>query len=72
MRDDHLRSPDFLAAAHPYLLFTGSDFVHRGGSHWEVTGALELHGVSRTVKLETSYLGLGTGMEGSSVRPARP
>lgn len=65
MRDDHLRSPDFLdVAVHPYVSFSGGDFVHRGGSHWSVTGVLELHGVSRTVKLDTTYLGLGTGMEG--------
>jgi polyisoprenoid-binding protein YceI len=67
MRDDHLRSPDFLdVAAYPYLRFTGGDFVHRGGSHWTVTGVLELHGLSRTVKLDTTYLGLGTGMEGEA------
>ncbi|MGW6460358.1 YceI family protein [Streptomyces sp. NPDC055078] len=65
MRDDHLRSGDFLdVAVHPYVRFSGGDFVHRGGSHWGVTGVLDLHGVSRTVKLDTSYLGLGTGMEG--------
>lgn len=65
MRDDHLRSSDFLdAAVYPYLRFTGGQFVHRGGSRWAVTGVLDLHGVSRTVKLETTYLGLGTGMEG--------
>ncbi|MFE2720706.1 YceI family protein [Streptomyces mirabilis] len=65
MRDNHLRSLDFLdVSAHPYLLFSGGDFVHRGGSHWEVTGVLELHGIARTVKLDTTYLGLGIGMEG--------
>lgn len=65
LRDDHLRSPDFLdIAAYPYLRFSGGDFVHRGGSHWGATGVLELHGVTRTVKLDTTYLGLGTGMEG--------
>ncbi|WP_326791267.1 YceI family protein [Streptomyces sp. NBC_00841] len=65
MRDNHLRSSDFLdVAAYPYLRFSGGDFVHRGSSRWSVTGVLELHGVSRTVKLDTTYLGLGTGMEG--------
>ncbi|MFG2794466.1 YceI family protein [Streptomyces sp. NPDC048419] len=64
-RDSHLRSRDFLdVAAHPYLTFSGGNFVHRGGSHWEVTGTLELHGVVRTVTLDTTYLGLGTGMTG--------
>ncbi|GHF21599.1 hypothetical protein GCM10014715_89570 [Streptomyces spiralis] len=67
MRDDHLRSADFLdAAVHPYLRFSGGDFVHRGGSRWSVTGVLELHGVARTVKLDTQYLGLGTGMAGET------
>ncbi|MFE7245139.1 YceI family protein [Streptomyces sp. NPDC057580] len=66
-RDGHLRSPDFLdVAAYPDLIFTGSDFVHRGGSHWTVTGALELRGVCRTVRLDTTYLGLRTDMEGET------
>lgn len=29
-----------------------------------MTGALTLHGVSRTVTLDTQYLGIGNGMEG--------
>lgn len=64
-RDDHLRSRDFLnTSAYPYLIFSGGNFMHRGGSHWEVTGLLEMHGVARTVKLDTTYAGLGTGMRG--------
>ncbi|MEU0950570.1 YceI family protein [Streptomyces canus] len=67
LRDDHLRSADFLnVATHPHMVFNGGDFVHRGGSTWVVTGVLDLHGVSRTVKLDTTYLGLCTGMEGES------
>lgn len=31
---------------------------------WAVTGALSLHGVTRTVTLDTEYLGLGNGVEG--------
>ncbi|MFJ3644445.1 YceI family protein [Streptomyces murinus] len=66
-RDSHLRSRDFLDVDnHPYLTFNGGNFVHRGGSHWDVTGSLELNGVARTVKLDTTYLGLGTGMTGES------
>jgi polyisoprenoid-binding protein YceI len=64
-RDTHLCSPDFLdVAAHPYLTFNGGNFVPRGGSRWDVTGTLELNGVARTVKLDTTYLGIGTGMTG--------
>jgi polyisoprenoid-binding protein YceI len=67
MRDDHLRSPDFLDVANnPYLHFTGERFIHRGGTRWNIPGVLNMHGVARTVRLDTTYLGLGTGMEGES------
>ncbi|MET9679391.1 YceI family protein [Streptomyces coeruleorubidus] len=65
MRDDHLRSADFLdVAKFPTLEFYSDRFVHKGGNRWAVTGALSLHGVTRTVTLDTEYLGLGNGMEG--------
>ncbi|MFD5558776.1 YceI family protein [Streptomyces sp. NPDC127068] len=65
MRDDHLRSADFLDVERfPTLEFYSDRFVHRGGNRWNVTGALSLHGVTRTVTLDTEYLGLGNGMEG--------
>ncbi|MEU5090250.1 YceI family protein [Streptomyces sp. NPDC021356] len=67
MRDDHLRSGDFLDVARfPTLEFYSDRFAHRGGNRWAVTGALSLHGVTRTVTLETEYLGLGNGMEGEA------
>jgi polyisoprenoid-binding protein YceI len=65
MRDDHLRSADFLDVQRfPTIEFYSERFVHRGGSRWALTGALSLHGVTRTVTLDTEYLGLGNGMEG--------
>ncbi|MET7364644.1 YceI family protein [Streptomyces sp. NPDC005566] len=67
MRDDHLRSGDFLdVGRYPTLEFYSERFVHRGGSRWGVSGALTLHGVSRTVTLDTQYLGLGSGLEGET------
>ncbi|MHC3475337.1 YceI family protein [Streptomyces sp. 7R007] len=67
MRDDHLRSADFLDVQRfPTLEFYSERFVHKGGSRWAVTGALSLHGVTRTVTLDTEYLGLGNGMEGEA------
>ncbi|MEU6929424.1 YceI family protein [Streptomyces sp. NPDC046374] len=67
MRDDHLRSSDFLdVGAYPTMEFYSERFVHRGGSRWGVTGALTLHGVSRTVTLDTQYLGIGSGLEGET------
>ncbi|MER5882289.1 YceI family protein [Streptomyces sp. NPDC001941] len=67
MRDDHLRSSDFLDVGRcPTIEFYSERFTHRGGSRWNVTGALTLHGVSRTVTLDTQYLGLGSGLEGET------
>ncbi|WP_330457793.1 YceI family protein [Streptomyces sp. NBC_00820] len=67
MRDDHLRSPDFLDVQRfPTLEFYSERFVHKGGTRWAVTGALSLHGVTRTVTLDTEYLGLGNGVEGEA------
>ncbi|MDQ0403724.1 polyisoprenoid-binding protein YceI [Streptomyces sp. DSM 40167] len=67
MRDDHLRSADFLDVQRfPTLEFYSDRFTHRGGNRWAVTGALTLHGVTRTVTLDTEYLGLGNGMEGET------
>jgi len=67
MRDDHLRSSDFLdVGRHPTMEFYSDRFVHRGGTRWGVTGALTLHGVSRTVTLDAQYLGLGSGLEGET------
>lgn len=67
MRDDHLRSPDFLdVGRYPTLEFHSERFVRRGGSRRAVTGALSLHGVTRTVTLDTDHLGLGLGMEGET------
>ncbi|MFJ2646648.1 YceI family protein [Streptomyces sp. NPDC087420] len=67
MRDDHLRSADFLDVAnYPTLEFYSDRFVHRGGNNWAITGALTLHGVTRTVTLEAQYLGMGNGMEGET------
>ncbi|WP_030604980.1 YceI family protein [Streptomyces achromogenes] len=67
MRDDHLRSADFLDVQRfPTLEFYSDRFVHKGGSRWAVTGALSLHGVTRTVTLDSEYLGLGNGVEGET------
>jgi polyisoprenoid-binding protein YceI len=72
LRDDHLRSPDFLdVEAYPYLSFVSDRFTHRSGPDWYIDGILTLHGVSRAVRLETSYLGLGSGMQGELRAAAR-
>ncbi|MFM9373780.1 YceI family protein [Streptomyces sp. Da 82-17] len=67
MRDDHLRSADFLDVERfPTLEFYSDRFVHRGGHSWAITGALTLHGVTRTVTLDAEYNGVRVGMEGET------
>lgn len=59
-RDGHLRSPDFFdAEKNPYITFESTKVEKLGGNEFRVTGELTIHGVKRTVALETEYLGAG-------------
>ncbi|MFI9824336.1 YceI family protein [Streptomyces sp. NPDC052013] len=61
-RDNHLRSADFLdVERYPYIDFTSTRFVYRGGSRWTLNGTLTMHGTSRSVGLDTTYLGTVNG-----------
>lgn len=58
VRDDHLRSPDFLdVEAHPVIEYAGTGVTPRGGGKWTVAGNLALRGTTRHVPLELDYLG---------------
>ncbi|MFJ4846398.1 MULTISPECIES: YceI family protein [unclassified Streptomyces] len=70
-RDNHLRSADFLdVAAYPFIHFASDRFLHRTGNKWTVQGHLTMHGTSRSVSLDTNYLGLATGGYGEELRCA--
>ncbi|MGW0791384.1 YceI family protein [Streptomyces sp. NPDC002911] len=70
-RDNHLRSADFLDVEnYPYLHFASTRFVYRGGNNWTVQGGLTMHGVSRSVSLDTQYLGAVNGGYGEELRCA--
>ncbi|GAA2276874.1 hypothetical protein GCM10010145_57220 [Streptomyces ruber] len=61
-RDNHLRSADFLdVERYPYIDFASTRFVYRGGSKWTLQGTLSMHGISRSVGLDTTYLGMVNG-----------
>lgn len=61
-RDDHLRSADFLDVEnYPHIDFTSTRFAYHGGSKWTVHGTLTMHGTSRSVGLDTEYLGTVNG-----------
>ncbi|GHK04019.1 YceI family protein [Streptomyces sp. NPDC003753] len=70
-RDNHLRSADFLDVERfPYIDFTSTRFAYRGGSRWTLHGSLTMHGVSRSVALDTTYLGMVNGGYGEELRCA--
>ncbi|MFI9777606.1 YceI family protein [Streptomyces sp. NPDC051956] len=70
-RDNHLRSADFLdVERYPYIHFSSDRFLYRGGTKWTIQGALTMHGVSRTVELDTGYLGMVNGGYAEELRCA--
>ncbi|NIJ14955.1 polyisoprenoid-binding protein YceI [Saccharomonospora amisosensis] len=67
MRDDHLRSPDFLdVAAYPSIEFVSTGLTRRGSRTWLLGGELTLHGQCREVDLELRYGGYGPDPWGGS------
>lgn len=58
MRDNHLRSSDFLdVEKYPKLYFTSSKFQQVRGDRWLIDGMFTLRGTSSPVQLDTAYLG---------------
>jgi polyisoprenoid-binding protein YceI len=65
MRDDHLRSPDFLdAATYPKLTFSGTTFRPTGETTFELDGDLTIKDVTRPITLKGEILGWGPDTEG--------
>jgi len=61
MRDDHLRSPDFLnVERYPEISYVSTGLAPAGPDRWTVHGELTLHGVVRPVDLDLAYLGTGS------------
>lgn len=68
MRDDHLRSGDFLEAeTYPKLTFKSTEVRPTGGNGFELVGDLTIKGVTREVVLEAEFLGSGPGLQGGTV-----
>jgi polyisoprenoid-binding protein YceI len=59
MRDNHLRSPDFLdAEQYPVITFQSTK-IDGAKDQFAITGDLTIHGVTRPVTLDVSYEGAG-------------
>ncbi|AWT44198.1 MULTISPECIES: YceI family protein [Streptomyces] len=60
MRDEHLRSADFLDVERfPEITYRSTGLTAVGADRWTVHGELGLHGVVRPVDLDLAYLGTG-------------
>lgn len=67
-RDNDLKSPRFFDAAQFPTMTFKSTSVRKDGDHYDVTGDLTLHGVTKPVVLKLDDLGKAeTGMDGKSV-----
>ncbi|MET0943969.1 MAG: YceI family protein, partial [Flavobacterium sp.] len=66
-RDGHLRSGDFFDAEnHPKLSFKGSSFKKINDGEYELTGDLNIKGVSKTVKFPVEFSGTMTDPWGNT------
>ncbi len=62
MRDDHLRSADFLdVQTHPKLTFRSREVRPTGERTFQLVGDLTIKGVSREVVLDAEFGGFGRG-----------
>ncbi|WP_020579148.1 YceI family protein [Actinopolymorpha alba] len=60
MRDDHLRTPDFLdVVRHPTIEYHGNRLTATGDDAWALSGELTMNGVRRPVRLDLRYSGTG-------------
>jgi polyisoprenoid-binding protein YceI len=69
MRDDHLRTNDFLDVPnYPTLTLTSVGLRRVDDAHWVMTGELTIRGVTKPVDFHVEYLGEGPSMqEGKTV-----
>lgn len=58
MRDHHLKSPDFFDAdKYPTITFKSTKVTAGNDTQYQVTGDLTIHGVTKSVVLDTTYDG---------------
>jgi polyisoprenoid-binding protein YceI len=67
MRDNHLRSSDFFdVEKFPEMTFKSTSFEKLGDSDYRITGDLTMHGVTKSVVLDTKYNGQIKDSKGTS------
>ncbi len=64
MRDNHIRSADFLDAEHyPSMTFRSTSIAPKG-DRWTLTGDLTIRGVTHSIAIDAEHLGIVPGMRG--------
>jgi len=59
-RDEHLRSSDFFdVEKYPTASFRSTKVEDLGGHHYRITGDLTVHGITKSVVLESTFEGSG-------------
>lgn len=67
MRDNHLRSPDFLdVERYPKLTFRSTDVRPTGGATFKLAGDLTIKDITKPVVLDAEFLGWGPGPQADS------
>ena len=71
MRDQHLRSADFLETeAYPTIEFASTDIEPRGGHRYAIRGDLTIRGATRPVVLDAELEGVVADWQGGGRRAA--
>lgn len=64
MRDDHLRTNDFLDVPNnPTLTLRSTGLKRHSDTEWELTADLTIRGVTKGVVFDVEYLGSGPGLQ---------
>jgi polyisoprenoid-binding protein YceI len=67
-RDQHLKSPDFFNVAQfPTITFKSTSIKKAGDKQLNVTGDLNLHGVTKPVTAKVELIGKGKGPRGNEI-----
>ncbi len=65
MRDEHLSGPDFFdVAKFPTMTFKSTSFKKKEGDTYAVEGDLTIHGVTKKVTFDATFVGAAPGMKG--------
>lgn len=64
-RDEHLRAPDFLGTEEfPQMTFVSTGCERTGDNQFDLTGDFSLHGVTKSITIPVTFLGVNEEMPG--------